>query len=383
MSMEKVVSLFLISLILFLSMLTPSAAVEYFPLKQDDSKIQAALNYLRTLQNPDGGFSNPGEKSEVGKTEWVVIAIAAAGEDPHEWIKNRNSPIDYLRANSENLEGSTEYERMILALVASGEDPRNFNGTDYVEILKREYLKENRQFSDYIHTTIWGILALAAVGEDVSSSVEWLKKQQNSDGGFGWAVGEPSDYDDTAAAIEALIAAGMDPRDKVIRDALDYLRTGQLNDGGFRYFGTSASNAASDAWVIRALVAAGENPLGWKKNGKNPVDHLLSLQQPDGSFNYTKYVRSNPGYMTASAIPALLGRTYPIYPVESKTSAEGTPVIATPSPSPTPPSLSSISTPEVTPTPFSSPSPATIPAPGSLWVLVTILLVSRICKRRK
>jgi hypothetical protein len=280
------------------------------------------------------------------------MALVAAGENPHEWRKNGHSPIDYLRANADALLGSTDYERMILTLVAAGENPRDFAGRDFVVELKNEYLKENGQFSDFIYTTIWGILALSVAGEDASRSAAWLKEQQNDDGGFAWAQGEKSDYDDTAAALEALIAAGESPDSKVIRDALEYLKTGQNEDGGFTYFGSSASNAASDAWVIQALVACGQDPqdTGWTRNGNNPVDHLVSLQQSDGSFYYTSYTPSNPGYMTVCAIMALLGKSFPI--------KEEINVEETPAPAPT-------STPTLIPLPTATPASVISTPPAS------------------
>ena len=285
-----------------------------FPLNASDEPIVKALNYLRTLQNPDGGFANPGESSSIAKTSWAIMAIVAAGEDPHEWRRDGKSPVDYIREHLRNelpKMGTADYARTILALIAANEDPRNFAGLNLVAMLKSK-VKEDGQIGDFIYTTIWGILALYAAGEDVSKSIEWLKAQQNNDGGFAWAVGEKSDFDDTAAAIQALIAAG-EPRDsEVIKRALDYLKEGQNDDGGMRYFGESASNAASDSWTIQALVAAGINPMEWKKNNISVVEHLLSLQTDEGYFKYTKYQTSNPGYMTVCAIMALLGKPQPI-----------------------------------------------------------------------
>lgn len=331
-----------------------------YPFDRNDVELQNALAYLRTLQNDDGGFSNPGEESAVSNTQWAVMALVAAGEDPHAWKKSGYSPIEYLRANADRLLGSTDYERMILALVAAGENPRDFAGHDFVAELKTRYLKEDGQFSDFIYTTIWGILALSAVGEDVSASVAWLKAHQNEDGGFAWAWGEKSDYDDTAAAIMALIAAGERADSTVIQKALEYLKTGQNEDGGFTYFGSSPSNAASDAWCIQAIVACREDPRGWTRNRNNPVEHLLSLQQPDGSFYYTSYVQSNPGYMTVCAIIALCGKPFPI---KGKLTVEETPMPTTTLiPSPTP-STTSPTPPQIQPTaPSASPSPSLTPS---------------------
>ena len=285
-----------------------------FPLNITDERIQRALDYLKGLQKEDGGFGNPDDNSSIAATVWAVMALVSAGENPHEIVRNNKSPIDYLRDNIKDKlpkMGTTDFARLILALVYAGENPRNFAGVDLVEKLKDE-IKEDGQIGDYVYTTIWGIIALISVGEDVNKSVEWLKSQQNEDGGFPWAVSELSDYDDTAAAIQALIAAGV-PRDSdVIQKALDYLKTGQNDDGGMRYFGTSSSNAASDSWTIQALVAAGINPVDWTRNNTSVLDHLLSLQERDGHFKYTKFVTDNPGYMTVCAIMALLGKPHPI-----------------------------------------------------------------------
>jgi len=381
------------SLLLVLMLIIPiSASItnnqQHYPLNQNDAEIKKALGYLRNLQNDDGGFSNLGEESAVSNTEWAIMAIAAAGEDPHDWKKNGHSPVDYLRENANNLTGSTDYERMILALVAAGENPRDFAGKDFVDELKEDYLEENGQFSDFTYTTIWGILALSSVEEDVSTSVRWLKGQQNDDGGFAWVPGEKSDYDDTAAAIEALIAAGENPDSTVMKEALEYLKNGQNSNGGFKYFGTSPSNAASDAWIIQAIVACGQNPKDkeWTKEGNNPVGHLLSLQQPDGSFNYTTYINSNPGYMTVCAIMALLGSPYPIKPqpqlqpeqIVTPTPAVTTTIISTSTPTPasTPLQPAPTPTPTVTETPLASTTDTEVAGFGFLFSIIGLLAVA-------
>ncbi len=285
-----------------------------FPLNSSDERIQKALDWLRSIQNNDGGFANPGEESSVKKTSWAVMAIVAAGQDPHEWKKNGHSPIDFMRSRLKDelgKMGTADYARTILALVYADEDPRTFADVNLVELLKSK-IKENGQIGDFVYTTIWGILALKASGENVTLPAKWLKSQQNPDGGFPWNAGEESDFDDTAAAIQALIAAGEPKDSEVIKRALNYLREGQNDDGGMRYFGSSASNAASDAWTIQALVAAGVNPMEWRKNNVSVVEHLLNLQTEKGYFNYTSIQKSNPGYMTVSAIMALLGKPHPI-----------------------------------------------------------------------
>ncbi|ADC66210.1 Prenyltransferase/squalene oxidase [Ferroglobus placidus DSM 10642] len=363
-----------------------------FPLKPEDERIVKALNWLKSVQNDDGGFSNPGEESSVAKTSWAIMALVAAGEDPEKWKKNGKSPIDYLRENLEDelpKMGTADYARTILALVAAGEDPRSFAGVNLVEKLK-ERVKENGQIGDYIYTTIWGILALVSVGEDVNKSVDWLKEQQNGDGGFAWAVGEKSDFDDTAAAIQALIAAGESKDSEVIKKALSYLKQGQNEDGGMRYFGNSASNAASDSWTIQALVAAGINPVEWKKNNISVVDHLLSLQTEESYFKYTSHQTSNPGYMTVSAIMALLGKPHPIKVMEKEEVSAPTPtpakVLETPKPEKTSEKIveetpTQTPAPEIKETPIPKPTEEKKGIPGFEAVIALLVLAARAVRK--
>jgi PGF-pre-PGF domain-containing protein len=176
-----------------------------FPLNHYNKSIVKALSWLKEVQGDDGGFGS------ISNTSWVIMALVSAGENPYNWTKNGKNPVDYLRANLNETAitrmGTSDLERTIITLVATGQDPKNFGGIDFIAKLKSK-VKSDGQIGDFIYTTIWGIIALKACGENVTKSVEWLKAHQNEDGGFAWAVGEQSDYDDTAAAIQALIAAG-------------------------------------------------------------------------------------------------------------------------------------------------------------------------------
>jgi ABC-type Fe3+-hydroxamate transport system, periplasmic component len=319
-----------------------------YPLNTGDPAIQTSLDYLRNCQKDDGGFGEAGRESSPGTTSWAIMAAVAAGEDPRTWVKNGNSTIDYLRSMNDEIlakGGTADIARTILTLVAVEEDPRTFSGTDYVTELKSR-VKPDGQVGDHVYTTIWTIIALASVGEDTGASVRWLMAQQNADGGFPWTPGAESDPDDTGAALEALAAAGISHDAAAVQNALAYLKGMQQESGGFHYGGTSASNSASDSWVIQGIVAAGDNPAGWRVGEMSVVDHLVGLQNPDGSFRYTAYVTDSPCRMTASAVPALLGRPYPILP---SSAVQPSPVAAAPG----------VTIAAATATPASTPIPAT------------------------
>ncbi|MBT8508472.1 ABC transporter substrate-binding protein [Methanomicrobiaceae archaeon CYW5] len=279
--------------------------------------MESALAYMQSCQRDDGGFGEDGRETSPATSTWVIMAIVAAGEDPDTWTKNGVSAIDYLHAvaapETVAIDGTAETAKMILTILAVGEDPYTFEGTDFVASLKAKQ-EPSGSFGDHIYTTNWAVMALAAAGEDTSAATTWLTSRQNADGGFGWTPGAESDCDDTASAVEALIAAGTPRSAPVITNAVGFFRDVQCANGGFNYGGSSAANTASDAWVIQALVAAGENPATWTKEGATPVSHLLSAQAGEGYFKWTPVLTDNPCRMTASAVPALLGHPYPVLP---------------------------------------------------------------------
>lgn len=285
-------------------------SAQAYPLNAGDTQITVALNYLRGQQQADGRIA------AFGTSAWAVMAIAAAGEDPNTWAAGGNSIVDYLRDNTNHLNPSkaTDWERSILAIVAAGENPRDFGGIDYVTTLLDFY--DGTQIGDntMLNDDFWGILALAAIGESqtiLQNVRTFIKANQNADGGWGWTVGGNSDADNTGAAISALVAAGESPGSQAITSALDYLKSQQQNNGGFVSEGTT--NSAVDSWVINAITDVGQSPTGdeWRKSGNNPVGHLLDLQDADGAFKWTAALRSNPEWMTAYALPALLGKSWP------------------------------------------------------------------------
>ena len=280
------------------------------PLNANDIQITRALNYLRGQQQADGCIA------AFATSAWAVMAIAAAGEDPNTWAAGGDSIVAYLRDNTNHLDlnKATDWERSILAIVAAGENPRDFGGIDYVTTLLNFY--DGTQIGDntMLNDDFWGILALTSIGESqtiIQNVRTFIKANQSADGGWGWVVGGNSDADNTGAAISALVAAGESPGSQVITNALDYLKSQQQNNGGFASEGTT--NSAVDSWVINAITDVGQSPTGdeWRKSGNNPVGHLLSLQDADGAFKWTAAQRSNPEWMTAYALPALLGKSWP------------------------------------------------------------------------
>jgi len=316
---SRLFTILLISTLLLPCLLaTPAAAVEEgaYPYSASDTEISDALNYLRDEQESDGKIG------DFETSAWAVMAIAAAGEDPHSWQDGSNpSIVDYLAANAGSASVTSDYSRMILAIAAAAEDPTDFGGVDFVALLEADYDGTQIGSASYLNDDFWGVMALIAAGEDPATStiiqdcLSFILANQNADGGWSWGVGSDSDVDDTAAAIMALIAAGESISSTPITNALGYIKANQLDNGGFAGFDGTSTNSATDSWGIDGLVAAGEDPTSadWESDlGNDPVDDLLSFRNGDSSFDWTEATPSNQALMTSYAIPALLGVPYPV-----------------------------------------------------------------------
>jgi hypothetical protein len=103
--------------------------------------------------------------------------------------------------------------------------------------------------------------ALATVGRARSPAaqraVEWLRANQNDDGGFGQFRGRDSNAQSTSYAVQGLVA--VDAGGAVLSRALAYLRGLQRGDGSVAYSSTSRQ---TPVWVTaQALMALERTPL--------------------------------------------------------------------------------------------------------------------------
>jgi energy-coupling factor transport system substrate-specific component len=274
-----------------------------------------ATAWLAKAQNTDGGFGNaPGQASGQLFSGWASLGLAAGGRNPRDVERRRNSAIDFIRGEAGGIREVGEVERTILVLEASGLSARRFAGRDFIARLER-FRRSNGSFSGFVSYTAFGILALRAAGEGgTAESATWLAAQRNGDGGFGLAPGAQSDVDNTAAAIQALAAAGRGGSDAV-GDAVGFLRSAQNSDGGFGQYEGRLSNSQSTAYAVQGLVAAGRNPARFRKDGRSPIAYLRSLQRENGSVKYSRASSQTPVWVTAQAVLAFERKPFPLEPV--------------------------------------------------------------------
>lgn len=323
-----------IILILLLLLNSTATAAAWNPAgnRQAVESISRALDYLAAAQNSDGGFpGQKGQKSSVTVTEWVIMALCAAGENPEtgKWVEKGSSPLAYLQSayfspeesQSKVQRATNDYSRSILALSAYGKGS-TAQVSELAERIKG-FQQDNGQFAqpelgelDLVNVHMWAVIALASTGQEIPNRekvLAWLTARQNSDGGFSWFAGGDSDPDDTGVALAVMVLLGEARDARVVRGALSYLKKQQDESGGLSWTGQEC-NSATDAWVLQGLFAAGEDPeeTKWQVNEASILTHLLSLQNDSGYFNWTKQTCSSPVMMTANALIALSGKSFPV-----------------------------------------------------------------------
>jgi len=160
---------------------------------------------------------------------------------------------------------------------------------------------------------LWAIVGLASAQETIPvNATDFFIDLQESDGGWAWVTGSGSDVDMTGLAIQALLASGnLDPTHVKIQEGLQLLRETQVASGGWAgYFG--GLSADSTAAAIQAIAAAGYTPatVSWAtESGGTPRDDLLTLQDTDGSFGGNALATAHAIAGLAEAPVPVLGRT--------------------------------------------------------------------------
>ena len=256
---------------------------------------ERGARYLLARQAPEGGFAEVGSAVAPTTTAWVVIALRAAGTPPSRLEQAR----EYLRRSEGELADATDVELALVAQAALGDPPQTLLAR------VRAQQRPDGRIGPTVNSTIWGILALRAAGEPApAAALRYLRAQQRPSGGWSWHARGAPDSNDTAAAIQALRAAGISGRP--IRRGVAFLRRLQNRDGGFELTAGRGSDTQSTAWAVQALLSAGAPP------GKAAYRYLARMRRPDGSFRYSARYVTTPVWVTAHAVTALAGKPLPL-----------------------------------------------------------------------
>ncbi len=288
---------------------------------QASTATNRATAWLASVQNDDGGWgASPEDGSKPDITAWAMLGLEAAGRNPLDVSRGGRTPVAYLRSQLGALSSAGDFARTILALKGAGVNPRDFAGRDLVAALAKRR-RSNGSFEGWPGSTAFAIMALRAARATggIDSSISWLAKAQNADGGWGDTPGSPSTADGTGAAIEAI------PGSNAARSGLGYLRKAQRPNGGFPLGGTGGVNSQSTAWAVQGMIAVGTDPAAVQKGGKTALEYLASLQQSDGHYRYSESSDQSPVWVTGQALAAVSGQAFPVAPPPRQAKSTSTP----------------------------------------------------------
>lgn len=306
----------------------------------DDALIKSQ-NYLKTitLDSPD-----------------AVIAYEATGMEADykaDALLNNFKETDYVTASYGDLAKS------IIAISLLGENPKDFNKTNLVEILENRVQEDGTLTNDVnggCGATIWTLMALETVNSPKVKAVADKLSTMAMDNGAYWYEyqGPNADLDTTGWAMEALSVAGRSTYDAAISKAYTFVQS-KLNrtDG---YYDNWGGNADTQSCVLEGLSVAGYTL------DTNAYNYLLSYQNEDGTFNALNYSTSqlepnayasvegaralgviNHGSFVLNARNDYTMTTTPVVPEPEKPTTPSTPT------TPTKPTTPSTTTPAVKP----------------------------------
>jgi hypothetical protein len=312
---------------------------------QIKASVSAAVGYLEGLQHSDGSF----------ETDWVINSLAAAhtaaadvklsgGTDARSWYDALvGNPTTWPPEGGSTTSTSvTEFERAALNAYAAGIDPARVSvQQNLIARIIAEYQTANPGYFGTPAVFSGTIFAMLALGEtkttggarrvpqallDKATSV--LAANQHSDGGWTFQraegnptrLAEPSEPDETGAALAALCSAGLTSANATVAGGVHFLEADELADGSFNAeFGV---NTDSNAWGVQGLNACGIDSQGASfttASGHTPVDFLISQQRPGGGFVFAPGEPEPFEYESQDALRSLAGAGFTAAPPKPKT----------------------------------------------------------------
>ncbi len=306
----------------------------------------AAVGYLKSTQEPSGNFA--GFNSDWDLTSLAAAGVAAAdvsqpgGTDARTYYRGLfGDPTKWPGAEAP----VAEFERAALTAYAAGIDPARISPAQ--NLIARVVAGYQPSAPGYYGSSsnftgaLFGLLALAdtKTRSDVQrvpqalleKSVSVLRANQHTDGGWTFEkaegnsakLAEPSEPDETGAAIAALCTAGVPNTDAAVANGVRFLEKDLVAATG-AFNAPFGVNTDSNAWGVEGLDACAVNPQGpafTTTTGKTPVDFLLSEQVAGGGFKFEPAETEANEYSSQDALRAISGAGFTARPPASKTGA--------------------------------------------------------------
>src|SRR5215207_8538591 len=115
------------------------------------SGLEASVTWLVTQQQPDGGFLGFSGASDPGATTDAVIALGAARNSGIE--VDLTSSVAYLDSTAIDYSqsGTGQAAKLVLAIVAAGDDPTDVGGIDALSLVESGQDRETGIYGNGIY----------------------------------------------------------------------------------------------------------------------------------------------------------------------------------------------------------------------------------------
>ena len=283
--------------------------------------LEGAVAWLLGQQAADGGFPGFSGESDPGTTIDAIVALAAAESAGVDTGTAIDDAVGYLQGGDVALvyaqTGAGQAAKLVLGLVAAGEDPQAIASVDPLAIVERGQNGESGIYGTGIFDHALAMMALTAVGAEVpQGAIDALAATRAENGGWAFdASTDPAaaDTNTTAMVVQALVAAGQG-EGELVSAAVAYLNAAITPQGAVYVVNEEAvADANSTALVLQALIAAGD------ENAPTLANALATFQGESGAFFYQSTDMTDNIFSTVQAIPALAGVTLPVVPAVDAT----------------------------------------------------------------
>lgn len=213
---------------------------------------------------------------EVGSTVDSILALFATGDSA---LAAQADPL--VETVKEQAGGYVESgpeaaAKLTILATALGEDPTSFAGLDLINTITTA-VADDGSFGAFpgAFSSSLGIIALGRADVEIPEAmVSFLLAGANEDGGYGYAVDQPSDADSAGMVLQALaVVPATEASDKAKDAAADWATTNQTEDGSWAGY----NPVNSTAMMGMGLLAVG-------KASDDATAYLVSQQLDDGAM---------------------------------------------------------------------------------------------------
>lgn len=281
--------------------------------------LEAATAWLVSQQLENGAFPGLSGEADAGTTADAVIALAAVAARGIDVGTALDDAMSYLASGDVALVyeqiGVGQAAKLVLALVAAGEDPTDFATTNPLAIVQNGQDEATGIYGGGVYDHAYALLALAATGSEIpASAIEAVAATQTDSGGWAFDASTDAlaaDSNTTSMVIQAMVAAGEGDH-PAVQGGLEYLLTVLDDEGGAAYSQGAEADANSTALVAQAYLAT-------QGDATTMLASLQRFQAGSGAYFYQPADMTDNMFSTLQVIPAVAGYALPIVPASSAT----------------------------------------------------------------